>query len=73
MRSLCVYCGSNPGNDPAFLEAARELGTLVADRGLRLVYGGASVGLMGALADAALAAGGQVLGVIPEHLVSLEV
>lgn len=73
VNSVCVFCGSNPGNDPRYLEVARELGTEIARRGERLVYGGASVGLMGAVADAALSSGGEVLGVIPESLVSAEV
>ena len=73
MSAICVYCGSSPGKDPAFLRAARELGTLLAKRGHTLVYGGGNVGLMGAAADAALAAGGRVVGVIPDHLVRWEV
>ncbi len=72
MRAVCVYCGSSPGADPVYLEAARQLGTILAERQLGLVYGGASVGLMGAVADAALAAGGSVVGVIPESLRSRE-
>ncbi len=72
MTSICVYCGSSPGNDPAFARAAREVGTLIAKRGLTLVYGGGNVGLMGVLADAALAASGRVVGVIPDHLVRRE-
>ncbi len=68
IKSLCVFCGANPGNDTAFLQAAQQLGQLLAQRGIQLVYGGASVGLMGAVADAALDAGGQVLGVIPQAL-----
>lgn len=72
MFSLCVYCGSRPGRDPRHAEAARRLGTLIGERGFRLVYGGGHAGLMGAVADAALAAGGQVLGIIPRRLVSRE-
>ncbi|MBO6936495.1 MAG: TIGR00730 family Rossman fold protein [Deltaproteobacteria bacterium] len=72
MRAVCVYCGSAPGADPVYLEAARALGTTLAERGLGLVYGGARVGSMGAVADAALAAGGRVVGVIPESLRSRE-
>lgn len=72
MESVCVYCGSSPGRRPTYREAARALGRTLADRGLRLVYGGGSVGLMGALADAALGAGGDVVGVIPEALVDRE-
>lgn len=72
MTSLCVYCGSRPGQDPAFSAAARALGTALGRRGWRLVYGGGSSGLMGALADAALAAGARTLGVIPEALMTRE-
>ncbi len=68
MARLCVFCGSSPGSDPRYLEAAREMGRTLARRGLGLVYGGGSVGLMGAVADAALEAGGEVVGVIPEVL-----
>jgi len=67
-RSLAVYCGSSAGNDPRWARLARATGTLLAKRGIRLVYGGGGVGLMGALADAALAAGGEVTGVIPHFL-----
>lgn len=73
MRSLCVFCGSSPGVDPRYLAAARELGHALASGGVRLVYGGASVGLMGAVADAALQAGGDVVGIIPEALERKEV
>lgn len=69
---LCVFCGSGAGNQPYYLEAAQQLGTTLANAGITLVYGGAQVGLMGAVADAALAAGGQVIGVIPQHLVERE-
>lgn len=72
MFSLCVYCGSRPGRDPGHAEAARRLGTLIGQRGFRLVYGGGHAGLMGAVADATLAAGGHVLGIIPRRLVSRE-
>jgi len=72
MRAVCVYCGSSAGAETVFAEAARELGSLLAERGLGLVYGGARVGLMGALADATLAAGGSVVGVIPASLQSRE-
>ncbi len=71
-RSLCVYCGSSGTVDPRHLWAAAELGGLAADRGVEIVFGGGHVGLMGALADGALAAGGRVVGVIPEHLQSRE-
>lgn len=73
MQSLCVFCGSSPGVDARFTAAARDFGTALAASGIRLVYGGASVGLMGTLADAALAAGGDVVGVIPEALERREV
>lgn len=73
LRSVCVFCGSAPGRDPQFVQAARETGALLARRALALVYGGGHVGMMGALADAALAAGGQVTGVIPQHLMRPEV
>lgn len=69
----CVFCGSRPGVRPAYTAAAEELGRLLAHRGIGLVYGGASVGLMGAIANAALAAGGEVIGVIPRDLVRREV
>lgn len=72
-RRICVFCGSSSGNDPVFVEAARDLGRSLAERGLELVYGGGRVGLMGQLADAALAAGGRVHGVIPQRLCDLEV
>lgn len=70
---LCVYCGSNTGNVPAFAAAARQLGTSFANRGIGLVYGGGSVGLMGIAADACLEAGGEVIGVITEQLYGAEV
>jgi len=73
LQSLCVYCGSSTGNDPAFLEEAVTAGTLIARQGLTLVYGGGKVGLMGAVADAALAAGGRVVGVMPADLVAQEI
>lgn len=73
LRRLCVFCGSNPGRDPRFLEAARDLGLRLAREEIGLVYGGASVGLMGAVADAALEAGGEVIGVIPRALADKEV
>jgi uncharacterized protein (TIGR00730 family) len=72
-RAVCVFCGSQPGARPAYLDAARELGALLARRGVAVVYGGGHVGMMGALADSALAAGGEVIGVIPEHLMRPEV
>lgn len=73
MKSIAVYCASSTGDSPAFVELARQLGTRLARRDIRLVYGGGSVGLMGILADAALAAGGEVLGVIPDSLKQKEV
>lgn len=73
VKSICVYCGSALGTDPAFLEEATRAGTLIAEQGLTLVYGGGKVGLMGAVADAALAAGGKVVGVMPADLVSQEI
>jgi len=73
MRSVCVFCGAHPGRRPEYLAAAADLGRVLAARGLRVVYGGAHVGLMGALADAVLAAGGEVVGVIPGLLVDAEV
>jgi uncharacterized protein (TIGR00730 family) len=73
MRRLCVFCGSSEGRDPAYLQAARALGETLAVDGIGLVYGGASVGLMGALADAALSAGGDVTGVMPRALVEKEI
>ena len=73
MKSVCVYCGSNPGSRPVYAERAAQLGARLADEGLAVVYGGGNVGLMGIVADAALAAGGEVIGVIPEQLVGWEV
>ena len=73
MKSICVFCGSNDGDRPAYTEAASELGVAIARRGLTLIYGGAHVGLMGALADAALQAGGTVIGVMPMALVEKEI
>jgi uncharacterized protein (TIGR00730 family) len=73
LRALCVYCGSSNGVAVTHLEAAAELGRLAARRGIEIVFGGGHVGLMGALADGALAEGGRVTGVIPEHLEAREV
>jgi len=73
MHTLCVYCGSNAGGSPAYAEAAKALGTRLAEDGLRLVYGGGNVGLMGILANAVLDADGEVIGVIPGQLVEWEV
>jgi len=72
VRRVCVYAGSSPGARPEFAAAARELGTLLAQRGIGVVYGGGNVGLMGVLADATLAAGGEVIGVIPHSLAAKE-
>ena len=72
LRSLCVYCGSNPGRRPEYVEAGRALARAAAARGIDLIYGGATVGVMGAVADAALDAGGRVVGVIPQALVDKE-
>jgi uncharacterized protein (TIGR00730 family) len=73
LRSIAVFCGSNHGHDPAFDAAATALGTVLAQRGIGLVYGGGKVGLMGTVADAVLAGGGTVTGVIPRHLWEKEV
>jgi uncharacterized protein (TIGR00730 family) len=73
LRSLCLFCGSRAGADEDHRAAAAELGTALGQRGVRLVFGGGGGGLMGVAADAALAAGGQVLGVIPNHLHDVEV
>ena len=73
VRRWCVFCGSSPGRDPRFLEAAIELGTALAANGIEVVYGGGRIGLMGAVADAAVAAGGRVIGIIPESLERKEV
>jgi uncharacterized protein (TIGR00730 family) len=73
MRRICVYCASSDGARPEYLAAAREMGRVLAARGLTLLYGGARLGLMGAMADAALAEGGEVIGVMPHGLVEREV
>lgn len=73
LRNVTVFCGSNPGHDPAYAAAARALGAELAARDIGLVYGGGAVGLMGIVADATLAAGGRVTGVIPQHLWDKEV
>ncbi len=70
---MCVFCGASAGNDPAWAEAGRELGAMMAGRGIRLVFGGGHVGMMGLVADAVLDNGGEAVGVIPEHLVEREV
>jgi hypothetical protein len=73
MKYICIYCGSNPGQRPEFAQLARDLGGILARRGLGLVYGGGNVGLMGILADSAMKAGTEAIGVIPEDLVQREV
>ncbi|WP_416190852.1 TIGR00730 family Rossman fold protein [Neisseria sp. CCUG12390] len=73
MKNIAVYCGSNLGESPAFYRAAEEMGKVIAERGSRLVYGGGRIGLMGTVADAALAHGGEVTGVIPTFLREKEV
>ncbi|HEY0142660.1 MAG TPA: TIGR00730 family Rossman fold protein [Thermoanaerobaculia bacterium] len=73
MRRLCVFCGSNRGSDPAYENAARAVGKLLAREGISLVFGGGSVGLMGIVADTVLAAGGEAIGVIPHGLSAREV
>ncbi len=72
INAVCVYCGSSPGTEPAFIEAAEQFGKILAAGGVRLVYGGGSVGLMGALAESALEHGGEVTGIIPEFLTKRE-
>jgi uncharacterized protein (TIGR00730 family) len=72
MKRVCIYCGSSPGSLPEYAAAARQCGTVLAQRGLAIVYGGGNVGLMGILADAALAAGGEVIGVIPRQMIARE-
>lgn len=73
LSSVCVYCGSSDGNEPVFVEAGRRFGELLARADVELVYGGASIGVMGAVARAVLAGGGRVTGVIPEFLSTVEV
>ncbi len=73
MKRICVYCGSSPGRNPRFRQAATRLGKALHERGLGLVYGGASVGMMGAIADAVLDQGGEVIGVIPKALDAREI
>ncbi len=72
IRSICVYCGSQPGRDPAYIAAGRALGKSIAAHGLRLVYGGGTKGIMGAVAAGVLSNGGEVTGIIPEFLVDME-
>ena len=73
LRRVCVFCGSHTGNNPAYRRLADQLGRTLATRGLGLVFGGGRVGLMGALADGALAAGGEVIGVMPQALIDREI
>lgn len=73
MRSICVFCGSRSGNEPAYENAARSLGETLAETGITLVYGGGHVGLMGVVANATLGAGGEAIGVIPRSLVEREI
>lgn len=72
INALCVYCGSSPGTDPAFVEAAHAFGKILAENEVRLIYGGGSVGLMGTLAASVVKHGGEVTGVIPEFLTKRE-
>lgn len=73
IKNICVYCGSSPGKNPAYSKAAKNLGKALCERGIGLVYGGAAIGVMGAVANAVLEAGGQAIGVIPKSLAVKEV
>ncbi len=73
IKRICVYCGSSPGNDPAYRQAARDLARELVRRKIGLVYGGASIGIMGEIADTVLSSGGEVIGVMPQSLVDYEV
>jgi uncharacterized protein (TIGR00730 family) len=73
LKSVCVFCGASPGARPIYHEAAANLGRSLAERGITLIYGGGAVGLMGVVADAALAAGGEVIGIIPQSLERAEI
>ncbi|WP_448518069.1 LOG family protein [Rhodoflexus sp.] len=73
MKSICVYCGANGGNDPVYLQAASAVGRMIAANHLRLIYGGGRVGMMGTVADEVLRCGGKVTGIIPEFLLTAEV
>lgn len=73
IKSICVFCGSSPGADPEYSHAARELGRLLGKKGITLVYGGSNIGLMRVIADACLAEGGHVIGVMPQGLIDREV
>ncbi len=72
LKSVCVYCGSSPGNDQAYMTAAKTLGETLASEGVELVFGGGNVGMMGQVANATLAKGGRVIGIIPEFLRAVE-
>src|SRR5580658_1595428 len=72
INAICVYCGSSPGTDPAFMRTAREFGKILAENNVRLVYGGGSIGLMGALAGSVIEHGGAATGIIPEFLTAKE-
>ncbi|MEA2984175.1 MAG: hypothetical protein QOD94_429 [Alphaproteobacteria bacterium] len=72
LRTICVYCGSGPGKNPAFVKAARKFGKILAENDIGLIYGGGSIGLMGELAKSVLKHGGKVTGVIPEFLIARE-
>jgi uncharacterized protein (TIGR00730 family) len=72
LKTICVYCGSGPGKNPAFAAAARQFGKILAENGIELIYGGGSIGLMGELAKSVLKHGGKVTGVIPEFLIERE-
>jgi uncharacterized protein (TIGR00730 family) len=72
IKAICVYCGSSPGTDPAFVSTAQSFGKILAESGIRLVYGGGSIGLMGAVAEAVLEHGGDAVGIIPEFLTRKE-
>ena len=72
INAVCVYCGSSPGTDPVFVETAREFGKILAENGVRLVYGGGSIGLMGAIAEAVRKYGGEATGIIPEFMTRRE-
>lgn len=73
IQSICVFCGASPGANPVYRQTAEALGRLLAERGIRLIYGGGAVGLMGVVADAALSAGGEVIGIIPQSLGRAEI
>ncbi|MGH2700884.1 MAG: TIGR00730 family Rossman fold protein [Actinomycetota bacterium] len=73
MASICVFCGSSPGNNERYIEAARELGSALVHRGFGLVYGGVMTGLMGAIAETVMADGGEVVGIIPKDMLSREI